>query len=584
MMTVAILGSIRTIRDFTEGPSILVPEIQDAIRFTSDIGGAVLLARTWLDNVTETRLAFRPLDDGAAVRLNNRTISFTAGSYSFSASFDYPQLTQLNQSSVLNPSSQYLIAQEPDQTTSLSFLSYTNKLLAGAWRFLTYFGRDSMISLLLLQPVLSEGEGGAVEAVIGAVLERINQTDGSVCHEETIGDYATYLNKQNNLSSTAPLYDYKMIDSDYYLPIVMQRYFVDTATGRSRSSGFLETQATVDPTNSGLSYADLVRINAEKIMNTSAAFAAPGGQIEANLIHLKQDQIVGEWRDSTYGIGGGRIPYDVNTALVPAALRSIAALSSAGFFPERPDWSQQAEQYAQIWEDETLAFFEVVVKESDARRLVQDYASSSQFGFPSNADNITTDVTYHGLALDGNNNQSIVKVMNTDDCFRLFLLNTTNQAQLTSFVAQAANNILQPFPVGLSTSVGLVVANPAYGGDPVYAANFTNSAYHGTVVWGWQLAMMAAGLERQLERCNTTLQPDFCTTDAVAANVRRAYNHLWDLIEANESHLSSEVWSWIYEDGDFVFEPLGAFSPTESDIRQLWSLTFLAVRRNEGLR
>jgi hypothetical protein len=77
--------------------------------------------------------------------------------------------------------------QLPMQTTSLSFLSYTTKLTAGAWRFLTYFGRDSMISALLLEPVLSEGQGGAIEAVIAGVVERINMTDGSVCHEETIG-------------------------------------------------------------------------------------------------------------------------------------------------------------------------------------------------------------------------------------------------------------------------------------------------------------------------------------------------------------------------------------------------------------
>lgn len=44
-----------------------------------------------------------------------------------------------------------------------------------------------MISALLLEPVLSSGNGSAMEAVIGAVLERVNRTDGSVCHEETIG-------------------------------------------------------------------------------------------------------------------------------------------------------------------------------------------------------------------------------------------------------------------------------------------------------------------------------------------------------------------------------------------------------------
>ena len=44
-----------------------------------------------------------------------------------------------------------------------------------------------MISALLLEPVLSSGQGGALEAVLAGVLERVNASDGSVCHEETIG-------------------------------------------------------------------------------------------------------------------------------------------------------------------------------------------------------------------------------------------------------------------------------------------------------------------------------------------------------------------------------------------------------------
>ena len=180
--------------------------------------------------------------------------------------------------------------------------------------------------------------------------------------------------------------------------------------------------------------------------------------------------------------------------------------------------------------------------------------------------------------------------MNTDDCFRLFLLNTTNQAQLTSFVNQTANNIRAPFPVGLSTPVGILVANPAYGGSPLYAANWTNNAYHGTVVWSWQMAMLAAGLQRQLERCSGSSSPDFCSDSSVYDNLMVAYNHLWDIIEANRAHLSSEVWSWQYRSGTFEFIELGALpppaglSPTESDIRQLWSLTFLAVTRDQSLR
>jgi hypothetical protein len=360
VLSVAILGSIRTIRDFTEGPSILVPEIQNATIYSQGTDGEVSLARTWLDNTTETVFSFIPTSiDSGGVTFQGGTVSFEAGLYNFTATYDYPQLEELSTKEVLKSNYQNLIAQFPDQTTSLSFLSYSTKLLAGAWRFLTYFGRDSMISLLLLQPVLSEGEGGAIEAVIGAVLERINKTDGSVCHEETIGDYATYLNMQSNITSTAPQYDYKMIDSDYYLPIVMQNYFVLTAAGQERSEAFFSTKATVSPVNEGLTYADLALINAEKIMNTSAPFAAKGGQTKDNLIHLKDGQIVGQWRDSTYGIGGGRIPYDVNTALAPAALRAISALASNGFFPTHPEWNSTALEFAQVWEDETLAFFEV---------------------------------------------------------------------------------------------------------------------------------------------------------------------------------------------------------------------------------
>lgn len=151
--------------------------------------------------------------------------------------------------------------------------------------------------------------------------------------------------------------------------------------------------------------------------------------------------------------------------------------------------------------------------------------------------------------------------MNTDDCFRLFLLNTTNQPQLTSFLNQSATNIGRPFPAGLLTSVGVIVANPAYGLQPVYAANFTTSAYHGTVVWSWQLAMLARGFELQLDRCNTPQPPDFCNDPYVSGNVKRAYNKLWDTIDANKAHLSSEVWSWVYKNGDFQFTPLGALPP-----------------------
>lgn len=278
------------------------------------------------------------------------------------------------------------------------------------------------------------------------------------------------------------------------------------------------------------------------------------------------------------GLGGGRIPYDVNTALVPAGLRSIGALSRAGIFPQKKQWGSIADKYAKVWEDKTLDFFSVTIPKSQAKALVTSYAKE-HFAGPNQASTIDADVKFHAVALDGSNNLSKVEVMNTDDCFRHFLLNTTNDDQLTTFLNNSATNIRRTFPAGLMTDASMIVANPAFGNDPVYARNFTTGAYHGTVIWSWHLAMMARGLELQLGRCEVTsnfsvssrsLQstgrqerkavmptPEFCTDDYVYSNVRAAYNTLWDSIEKNKDQLSAEVWSWVYRNGSFQVTPLG---------------------------
>ncbi|XXH01964.1 hypothetical protein Hte_008327 [Hypoxylon texense] len=559
ILDLAILGSIRTIREFVEGPSTLSPKIQDAIKVRQLPDGGVQLSRVWLDGTTETFLTMHSSGRGS-ISIHNGQPHFIAGAYVFNAWHNYPQLDQLGTTELINPGSRSLVSQNRDEVDSLAFLSYSSKVLAGAWRFLTYFGRDSLVSLLLLQPVLSEGDGGAVEAILGAAIERINSEDGSVCHEETIGDYALYLNEQQGIESTDPQCDYKMIDTDFLLPIALNEYFVKSAVGRSRQEIFFARRASFLSANRGMPYGDLVLATAEKIMKLTADFEQ--SPVQDNLIRLTRGQTVGQWRDSPNGLGGGRIPYDVNAALAPAALRAVASLSDSGVFLSHPEWDATASRRATFWEDNTLPFFQVNITAEGARDLVDKYVNVT--GFPGTVDtsDLESPVVFHGLALNGKGDQPIVKVMNTDDCFRLFFLNSTNQVQLSTFLSQAADNILRPFPLGLSTPVGLVVANPAYGSGTVDVKRFTESAYHGTVVWSWQLAMMAAGLERQLDRCNHE-QLTYCADAPLRNRVIRAYNHLWDLIGANREHLSSEVWSWIYKDGDFQYTPLGALPPPE---------------------
>lgn len=60
--------------------------------------------------------------------------------------------------------------------------------------------------------------------------------------------------------------------------------------------------------------------------------------------------------------------------------------------------------------------------------------------------------------------------------------------------------------------------------------------------------MMAAGLQRQLYRCNSSEVPDFCNDSSVYSNVIAAYNQLWNVIDDNKQYLSNEVWSWQYRD------------------------------------
>jgi len=440
------------------------------------------------------------------------------------------------------------------------------------------------------------------------MLTLLMRADGSVCHEETIGDYATYLNLQNNITSTAAGFTYPMIDTDFYLPVLMFVYF---SKYPSRVQPLLSRQAgQVDTTNTNLTYAQLALLNAQKIINITAPFVA--NQSAQNLLHLKSSEIVGQWRDSTYGLANGRVPFDVNCALAPAALRAISQLTAIpGVFPnttstteltDYSNWGNLSLTAARIWEEGTLPFFEVNLTAAAAAARLNQFSSQSTFYNGPTHNETLTDTTLHAIALNGTasliNQTSFysqpIPILHTDTAFHLFLLNLTNtstpayQASFARLLNSTAQSILRPFPAGLLTPSGLVVANPALSNDSTLIANFTNSAYHGTVVWSWQLALMAEGLRRQLATCNSTFEPQWCSDRYVLNNTKTAYNVLWDNIEANAAQLQSEVWSWTYTSGNFTTVPLGSLPPppgvsggTESNVRQLWSLTFLAVTRDK---
>ena len=121
------------------------------------------------------------------------------------------------------------------------------------------------------------------------------------------------------------------------------------------------------------------------------------------------------------------------------------------------------------------------------------------------------------------------------------------------------------------TDIGLLVANPALASTEVQD-RFTPAAYHGAVVWSWQQALFAAGLERQLARTDLPA--------ATRAVLKDAQTRLWRAIQATRATQSSELWSWAFENGRYKVVPFGAGKADvdESNAAQLWSTVYLAVQ------
>lgn len=68
----------------------------------------------------------------------------------------------------------------------LRFLAYKEKFLAGSWCYLTYFGRDSLISLRMIAPIVN---AVVLESGITGMSQHLSAA-GEISHEEDLGDQA----------------------------------------------------------------------------------------------------------------------------------------------------------------------------------------------------------------------------------------------------------------------------------------------------------------------------------------------------------------------------------------------------------
>ncbi len=534
----AALAGLRTLRDYA-----ILGTFPAELAAAAEPGPPLIVQRTTLDGRHHIKLVLAATAGGVRVVAGAIHFEPPPGApleVTLTALLDEPPLTPIETTGLLDA----IPPGHDRELHALAFLAYREKLLAGSWRFLTYFGRDTLLTMRLLMP---HARPELVEAGLGAVIDRLDPT-GDVAHEEDIGDFAAW---ENHAADESPRFDYKMIDDDFLLAPVLASYF-DSPAGHDRAAAFVARQ-----TPRGLRYRDAIANNLGFVLRATRAYAA--SPVADNLVHLHDRMPVGDWRDSNAGLGDGRIPYDVNVALVPAALAAAAHLYRSLFGDDK--LAAEAERLAGAWH--VADRFRVEIPADQARAQITSYARS--IGVPADEAVASIDgpLVVRAISLDALGRP--IPVMNSDDGLALLFDDPP-----PAFLDEAAGRLLRPFPAGLRTPIGIVVANPVFAPEALQRT-FTRGDYHGTVVWSWQQALLAKGLDRQLAR-----------TDLPAATMTRlaaAKQALWTAIRGAPEMVTSELWSWAVTDGRWRVVPFGqgAADADESDAAQLWSTAYLAI-------
>lgn len=174
-----------------------------------------------------------------------------------------------------------------------------------------------------------------------------------------------------------------MVDTDFLLLPVLADYFLTTPQGTGRSAVFLARNSAL---KNG-TYAQLLQKNVDHVLNLSRPFAEDPSA--SNLVRIR-DATVGNWRDSNAGLGYGKFAFDVNAALVPAALRAIAQLAQGGLLPG--NYTSVATVYAATWESQASQYFAFNVSNGNATTYLNSYVQAA---------NLSTALLYGAGSLNG---------------------------------------------------------------------------------------------------------------------------------------------------------------------------------------
>jgi hypothetical protein len=488
------------------------------------------------------------------------------------------------------------------QVRGLELVSSREKLMAGLPNFATYFGRDMLMSALMMEPIWSPG---MLEHVIGSVLRKLSPA-GEVSHEEALGGQAIRENAsvynermaeyrrhrgagrvaradsalaqaREVLSELGAVREnYSMLDDDFQFPIVVARYLDDERIPMQRKRAFLLERAAEDTTTR---LTALLR-NLRYVERVTAPYARQ--PVATNLIAFPRRPNgryhPGSWRDSNAGYANGRFAMDINAIWVPEALAactriasalSTLALDSAGRVLDTAALHRSATAWANAARHFVVRLTPAVVRSSVRARLAalprdeRTYWERVLAATPAD----TTPLEFLAVSLDATGRP--IRVANTDPATGLFLQDLSRDR-----VQRDLDIFMRPYPVGLFVpQLGPVVANDAYAAPQIWEA-FRKDAYHSPrVVWGREVNLLFLALARQIARATdeSARVPD--SPGAVhVAMLERALSQALSAVDASGlSH--NELWSYRIVNGELTPVRYGS----SSDI-QLWNLTNLAVQ------
>ena len=594
----------------------LFPTITPPRPAASDSQLVVRISRPSLDGRNMLALELSTDPGEVTVRATRRTVTYRSRSgspvrFAVRVLTDARPLTPLQRSEIFNKGFLDFLAQARGakdragairyrrlerQVRGVELLSSEEKLMAGLPNFATYFGRDMMMTALMMRPIWSAGMS---EHVIASVLRKLSPR-GDVSHEEALGgqairenavvydsllrgyfraaqgegeDQAARLLEQartvlGELQKTRE--NYHMIDDEFQLPVLAARYLTDAAISPEQKRAFLFDSSD----GRGPRLALLIR---ELALVASWTRAYVENPLATNLVSFPKRDAThwrsASWRDSDAGYAGGRFAMDVNAIWAPEALKSVgvilANLPALGVSRESlpslvPDvaGTQLAryltdpaalERAIEVWNGARrhfeLTLAPAAVQRRVRARLAKLPPAERNYWQKVMAQHRSGGDSFSFLVLSLDSRGRPIPVVNTDPATGLFL---GRFARADSLVLEP---FIRPYPVGLFVpGLGPLAANDAYASREVWE-RFRADAYHSPrVVWGREVNLLLLGLA------------NFTGTEA-----KEALTRTLGAVEASGLGYN-ELWSYRIENGRLLPVRYG----TSSDV-QLWNTTDLAV-------